>query len=79
MLVILFFHLIQNPKHNQFIVATAQNIYLLTFSASLTLPALIIHLCSLFLQFYKSNYKHPGYNLEIKEADSQLVPFILTS
>jgi len=37
---------------------------------------------TLFLQFYKSNYKHPWYNLEIKEADQvipQLVASILTN
>ena len=42
-----------------------KNIYLLAFSyfTNINPPS------SLFLQFYKSNYKHPGYNLEIKEAD----------
>jgi len=52
-------------KHNQFIVATTQNIYLLTFSYFTN----INHPSSLFLQFYKSNTKHLGYTLEIKEAD----------
>jgi len=42
-------------------MAAAQNIYLLTFSYFMN----INHPSSLFLQFY---YKHPGYNLEIKEA-----------
>jgi len=66
MLVILFFSFdTKQPKHNQFIMATAQNIYLLTFSYFTN----INHPSTLFLQFYKSNYKHPWYNLEIKEAD----------
>jgi len=68
----------KQPKHNQFIMATAQNIYLFT-----SYFTNINHSSSLFLQFYKSNYKHLGYNLEIKEADPgyiyQLVPLILTS
>jgi len=66
MLVILFVLFdAKQLKHNQFIVATAQNIYLLTFSYFMS----INHPSSLFLQFYKNNYKHPGYNLEIKEAN----------
>jgi len=65
MLVILFFHSIQNSQHNQFIVATAQKIYLLTFSYFTNTN----HPSNLFLQFYKSNCKHLGYNLEIKEAN----------
>jgi len=46
-------------------VVKAQNIYLFTFFYFTN----INHPSSLFLQFYKSNYKHPGYNLEIKEAE----------
>jgi len=65
MLVILFFSFnTKQPKLNQFILVTAQNIYLLTFSYFMN----INHPSTLFLQFYKSNYKHPWYNLEIKEV-----------
>jgi len=46
-------------------VATAQNIYLLTLSYFMN----IYHPSTLFLQFYKSNYKHLCYNQEIKGAD----------
>jgi len=66
MIVILFVSFdTKQPKHNQFIIITAQNICLLTFSYFTS----INHPSTLFLQFYKSNFKHPWYNLEIKEAD----------
>jgi len=50
------------------IVATAQNIYLFAFSYFTN----INHPSNLFLWFYKSNYKHLGYNLEIKEGQPWL-------